>query len=371
MPVTTPNAPSNKSLVVVVDDQTAGRKILERLIGSIDQDVEVVAFGCAELALDFIRSATPDLIVTDYVMPGMDGVGFIRNVRNLVRCADVPIIVVTVVEDRRVRYQALDAGATDFLNRPIDQHECRTRCKNLLTLRRQRQIISSRAKWLEDQVAVATQQILAREQETLLRLARAGEYRDEHTGNHVIRIAKYCRLLAESLGLSASECDAIELASPMHDIGKIGIPDHILLKPGKLTPSEAAVMRGHSRLGYEILCDSQSSYIQLGATIALYHHEKFDGSGYPEGLRGAAIPLPARIVAVADVFDALTSFRPYKAPWSVKAATAYIGRLSGSHFDPKCVEAFFALLPDIERVRDELRDDVSARSSVESLASEG
>jgi two-component system, response regulator RpfG len=241
----------------------------------------------------------------------------------------------------------------------------------LLTLRRQRQIISSRAKWLEDQVAVATQQILAREQETLLRLARAGEYRDEHTGNHVIRIAKYCRLLAESLGLSASECDAIELASPMHDIGKIGIPDHILLKPGKLTPSEAAVMRGHSRLGYEILCDSQSSYIQLGATIALYHHEKFDGSGYPEGLRGEAIPLPARIVAVADVFDALTSFRPYKAPWSVKAATAYIGRLSGSHLDPKCVEAFFALLSEIVGVREQLRDDVGGRSSGGSLAREG
>jgi two-component system response regulator RpfG len=238
-------------------------------------------------------------------------------------------------------------------------------------LRRQRQIISSRAQWLEDQVVVATQQILAREQETLLRLARAGEYRDEHTGNHVMRIAKFCRLLAQSLGLPKPECDAIELASPMHDIGKIGIPDYILLKPGKLTPSEFAVMRGHSRLGYEILCDSQSIYIQLGAIIALYHHEKFDGSGYPDGLRGEAIPLPARIVAVADVFDALTSFRPYKAPWSTEAAAAHIGRLSGSHFDPRCVDALFALLPEIERVRNGLRDDVDAASSRGILASEG
>jgi two-component system response regulator RpfG len=370
MTVITPIAQGNKSLVVIVDDQTAGRKILERLICSIDQDVEVVSFGGAAPALEFIRSATPDLIVTDYVMPEMDGVGFIRNVRNLTRCADVPIIVVTVVEDRRIRYQALDAGATDFLNRPIDQHECRTRCKNLLTLRRQRQIISSRAQWLEDQVVVATQQILAREQETLLRLARAGEYRDEHTGNHVMRIAKFCRLLAQSLGLPKPECDAIELASPMHDIGKIGIPDHILLKPGKLTPSELAVMRGHSRLGYEILCDSQSSYIQLGATIALYHHEKFDGSGYPEGLSGEAIPLPARIVAVADVFDALTSVRPYKSPWSTEAATAHLRRLSGSHFDPRCVDVFFALLPEIERVRDALRDDVDADPLRGTLANE-
>ena len=371
MPPTAPFTANRKSLVVIVDDQTAGRKILERLILGIDRDVEVVAFGHAAAALAFIRSTTPDLIVTDYVMPEMDGVSFIRGVRTLSRCADVPIIVVTVVEDRRIRYQALDAGATDFLNRPIDQHECRARCKNLLTLRRQRQIISSRAKWLEDQVAVATEQILAREQETLLRLARAGEYRDEHTGNHVMRIAKYCRLLAQSLGLSGADCEAIELASPMHDIGKIGIPDHILLKPGKLTPSEFAVMRGHSRLGYEILCDSQSSYIQLGATIALSHHEKFDGSGYPEGLRGEAIPLPARIVAVADVFDALTSARPYKAPWSSAEATAHIRSLAGSHFDPACVDAFLSLIPEIERVRDRLSDDADGHSSPRAFVRDG
>lgn len=345
-----------KSLIVVVDDQSTGRKILERLLCSIEQDVEVVAFDSATVAMDFIRSTTPDLIVTDYLMPEMDGVSFIRSVRGLTRCTDVPIIVVTVVDDVRIRYQALDAGATDFINRPIDQHECRARCKNLLALRRQGQIISSRAKWLEEQVALATKQVLAREQETLLRLARAGEYRDEHTGSHVMRIAKYSRLLAETLGLPAPECEAIELASPMHDIGKIGIPDHILLKPAKLTQSELAVMRGHSRLGYEILRDSPSHYLQLGAIIAHYHHEKFDGSGYPEGLSEEAIPLSARIVAVVDVFDALTSARPYKAPWSNEAVMAHIQSLAGSHFDPRCVEAFSARIPDIERVRAQLRD---------------
>ncbi|MGB5833933.1 MAG: two-component system response regulator [Thiohalocapsa sp.] len=356
--MTTPSIVGKKSLVVIVDDQTAGRKILEHLVRSIDHDVDVVAFGDASSAEQFIGSATPDLIVTDYLMPEMDGVTFISRVRKMPHCVDVPIIVVTVVEDREIRYRALDAGATDFLNRPIDQHECRARCRNLLTLRRQRQIISSRANWLEEQVAVATRKIFAREQETLLRLARAGEYRDENTGNHVVRISRYCRLMAQSLGLSGPECDAIELAAPMHDIGKIGIPDHILLKPNKLTPAEFKVMRGHSRLGYEILCDSQSHYIQLGAIIALNHHEKYDGSGYPDGLRGDEIPQAARIVAVADVFDALTSVRPYKKAWSAEEARTYIRNLSGAHFDPDCVDAFMRIVPEIETVRLKLSDYV-------------
>ena len=357
MPLSPPTIVGMKSLVVIVDDQTAGRQILTHLIRSIDHDIEVVAFCDAASAIDFIRTATPDLIVTDYVMPRMDGVSFIRRVRKIPRCGDVPIIVVTVVEDKRIRYQALDAGATDFLNRPIDQHECRTRCRNLLTLRRQQQIISSRARWLEEQVTVATNKIFAREQETLLRLAKAGEYRDQNTGNHVLRIAKYCRLMAAGLGLSGPECDAIELASPMHDIGKIGIPDQILLKPAKLTETEFSLMRRHTRLGYEILCDSPSHYLQLGATIALYHHEKFDGSGYPQGLHGDEIPQAARIVAVADVFDALTSVRPYKPAWSSREAITHIRNLSGSHFDPECVEVFLDCVPEIEGVRHRLRDD--------------
>lgn len=367
----TPSIVGKKSLVVVVDDQTAGRKILEHLIRGIDQDVEVVAFADALSALEFIRTAPPDLVVTDYMMPEMDGVGFIRRIRGMQRCKDVPIIVVTVVEDKRIRYQALDAGATDFINRPIDQHECLARCRNLLMLRRQRQIISGRAQWLEEQVSVATKKIFAREQETLLRLARAGEYRDENTGNHVVRISKFCRLLAQSLGLSGPECDAIELASPMHDIGKIGIPDKILLKPGKLSAAEFDVMRGHSRLGYEILCGSQSHFIQLGATIALHHHEKYDGSGYPDGLRGDEIPQAARIVAVADVFDALTSVRPYKAAWSTSEARAYILNLSGSHFDPQCVKAFLDCTPEIEGIRDRLQDDFSHYPGLRARVNEG
>jgi two-component system response regulator RpfG len=289
-------------------------------------------------------------------MPGMDGVAFTRAMRAIPDCADVPLVVVTVVEDRNIRYEALDAGATDFLNRPIDQHECQARCRNLLTLRCQQKIISNRAHWLEQQVQVATEAIQARERETLLRLAKAGEYRDEGTGNHVLRIGRYSRLIAEALSLGAQQCHDIELAASMHDIGKVGIPDGILLKSGRLTEDEFRVVQQHARIGYEILKDSPSYYLQLGATIALAHHERYDGSGYPGGIAGADIPLAARIVAVVDVFDALTSSRPYKRPWSVSAAVQYIRDRSGSHFDPDCVTAFLANLDAIRTVRQQLHD---------------
>ena len=182
----------------------------------------------------------------------------------------------------------------------------------MLALRRSQKLVSDRAQWLEDQVLQATREVRTRERETLMKLAKAGEYRDQETGNHIIRMSKYARLIAEELKLTAMECDEIEAAAPMHDFGKIGIPDVILLKPGRHTPEEQEIMRRHPLIGHEILSDSPSRYLQMGAVIALGHHEKFDGSGYPQGLAGDAIPLAARIVAVADVFDALTSDRPYK-----------------------------------------------------------
>ena len=345
------------SRVVIVDDQSTGRKILEQIIRDIDPSLHVEAYDSPLDALEKIRYHTPDLILTDYKMPGMDGVQFIREVRNINACRDVPAVVVTVVEDRAVRYEALDAGATDFLTRPIDQYECRVRCKNLLTLRQQQKIISDRAKWLEEQVALSTREIQAREHETLLRLAKAGEYRDEGTGNHVLRIARYSRVLAEALELSQRDCEEIELAAPMHDIGKVGIPDSILLKEGPLNDSEWVVMRQHPVIGHEILKDSPSRYINLGAEIALSHHEKFDGTGYPHGLTGDAIPLAGRIVAVVDVFDALTTRRPYKEAWSVDKAMEYIRNASGSHMDPDIVRAFLEHMDKIRRIQIELSDD--------------
>jgi len=346
--------------VVIVDDQSTGRRILEQVIRGVDEDLEVRTFSDPFKALSWIRSQPTDLIVTDYKMPAMDGIALIRHVRSIPACSDIPIIVVTVVEDVRIRYAALDAGATDFLSRPIDQYECRARCRNLLTLRKQQLIIRNRAKWLEDQVAIATREVQARERETLLRLGKAGEYRDQQTGNHVLRIARYSRLIAEALGLPRSVCEDIELAAPMHDIGKIGIPDAILLKDAPLNEREFEVMKTHTRIGYEILKDSPSRRILLGAAIALNHHERYDGLGYPQGLQGDTTPLPARIVAVCDVYDALTSARPYKGPWPASEAINYIRKRSGSQFDPACVEAFLGRLQEVAETQQTL-SDVGAR----------
>jgi two-component system response regulator RpfG len=343
-------------MVMIVDDQSTGRKILEELVHSIDRGLEVESYADPREAVERARERMPDLVLTDYKMPVMDGVEFTRQLRAIPGCGDVPLIMVTVVEDRRVRYDALEAGATDFLTRPIDHHECRARCRNLLTLRRQQQVIKSRARWLEQQVFVATKKIRVREQETLLRLAKAGEYRDQDTGNHILRMAKYSRFLAEELGLPEAACDEVELAAPMHDIGKIGIPDEILLKPGRLSPREMDVMRRHTLIGYEILKDSPSRYLQQGAVIAVGHHERYDGSGYPKGLRGEEIPMVARIVAVADVYDALTSVRPYKPAWPSEEAVGYVTTQRARHFDPQCVDAFLARLDSIREVQAILRD---------------
>jgi len=351
-----PPMPLKRSLVVIVDDQSTGRQILKQIIRDIDSNIDVKVFSSPVDALECIQSRTPDLILTDYKMPGMDGVQFIREVRATSSCRDVPVVVVTVIEELTVRYQALDAGATDFLTRPIDQYECRVRCKNLLKMRQQQKIINNRAKWLEEQVALGTREIKARERETLLRLAKAGEYRDEGTGNHVLRIARYSRLIAESLQLSERDCDEIELAASMHDIGKVGIPDRILLKEGPLDEQEIKIVREHPDIGHEILKDSPSRYISLGAEVALSHHEKYDGTGYPKGLKGDTIPLSGRIVAVADVFDALTTRRPYKEAWPTEDALEYIRNSSGSHMDPRVVEAFLSSLDKVIQIQHELSD---------------
>ena len=202
----------------------------------------------------------------------------------------------------------------------------------------------------------ATSEIRKREHETLLRLAKAGEYRGEDTGNHVLRMARYARLIAEQLGLSKNDCDAIEMAAPMHDIGKIGVPDQILRKPGRLTHAEFEIMKQHTLIGYEILKESPSKYLQTGAIIALSHHEKFNGTGYPHRLGGHEIPLVARIVSVADAYDALTSERPYKEEWPVQKAIDYISDQRSEFFDPECVDAFLAQLDNALRIKQTLID---------------
>jgi len=353
------NIIKNRSQVLVLDDQSTGRAILEKIILQVSDNIIVSDFSDPLKALKWLETNDVDLIITDYRMPEMNGLEFIQNVRKQKRCKNIPIMMITVVSEKKVRYEALEAGATAFLTRPIDQIECRTSCRNLLQLHQQHLIIQDRADWLAQQVDIATQQILQREQETIIRLAKAGEYRDEGTGNHVLRMAKYSRIIAEVLGtFTEEECEDLEYAAPMHDIGKIGIPDRVLLKPGALDADEWEIMKRHSTIGHSILSNSKSKYMQIGAIIALNHHERFDGKGYPNGLRGTEIPLIARIVAVADVFDALVTTRPYKAAWSTEEAIDYIKQQSGSHMDPQCVEAFISRIDDIKKIQHDYSDEL-------------
>jgi two-component system response regulator RpfG len=347
--------------ILIIDDQLTSRQILQQLVISIEENISVEAFSNPLEALEWTTGNTTDLILVDYKMPEMNGIEFIKRFRTHPASSHVPVIMVTSIEDRAVRYEALEAGATDFLMKPVDHHECRARCNNLLTQYQQYKIISDRSRWLERRVSEATSEIRLRERETLLRLARAGEYRDEETGNHVVRMAKYSRIIAEQLGFSKDDADVIEMAAPMHDIGKIGIRDDILLKPGKLTHEEFEIMKQHTVIGYDILKDSPSKYLQMGGVIALCHHEKFDGTGYPYGKKGTEIPIEARIVAVADVYDALVSDRPYKNAWSTDAALDYMESHSGKHFDPDALHAFIEQLDTVSKIQSILCDTPIAK----------
>jgi response regulator RpfG family c-di-GMP phosphodiesterase len=234
------------------------------------------------------------------------------------------------------------------------------RVNNMLHLGASRKVLANRAEWLAKEVRKATYQIKERERETVIRLSKAAEYRDPETGLHIVRMAHYSELIAKGLGLSREESDLLLEAAPMHDIGKVGITDSILLKPGRLTPEEFEVMKLHSVYGYDILKGSSSRVLQTGAAIALGHHEKFDGSGYPGGLKGEAIPIFSRIVAVADVFDALTSERPYKKAWSLERASEHIKASAGTHFDPRCVAAFFSRWDTVCHIQQHFQDDDNA-----------
>jgi two-component system, response regulator RpfG len=333
--------------IVIVDDQTSARTMLRHILEDISPELEVLDFGDPQAALRWCEENRPDLLLLDYRMPVIDGLEFARRFRRPLLHRDVPIVLVTVVGDEPIRQAALDAGVIDFLVKPVRPRELRARCRNLLQLRQQSESVKQRAMSLEQRLLSSMHEVEERERETLSRLARAIEYRDAGTSANLERMAHIAGMIAEDLGLFEDEVRMIELAAPLHDIGKIAIPDALLLKPGPLSPEETAVMRRHPRIGHELLNGSQNRFIQIGATIALRHHERYDGSGYPDGLAGEAIPLEARIVAVADVFDALISPRPYKAAWPVSDAIGYLVEESGKLFDPRCVDA---LLNNRERV---------------------
>ncbi len=339
--------------VMIVDDQSTSISILSQVVKSINSNIKIVEKTCPLQALEWATQHTADLVYVDYMMPEMDGITFVRLLKTIPSYAFVQVMMISVKKDAPTRYEALDVGVADFLNKPVDVYECTARTKNLLTLRQQHTALQNKSMLLESLVQHATADIKMREKETIMRLARAGEYKDFDTAMHLQRMSLYSKALAEAIGLSPQDVEIIQLASPLHDLGKIGIPDSILLKPGPLDAQEMQIMRTHPLIGYEILKGSPSKYLQKGGEIALAHHEKYDGTGYPHGIKGDAIPLSARIVALADVFDALTSERPYKKAWSIDAAFEYIQNESGKHFDPYLVAAMVAHRDVIERIHSE------------------
>jgi putative two-component system response regulator len=345
--------------VVLVDDDLLGLDLLDHLISGLI-GARIMPFSNPLDALAWCRSNVPDVVILDYQMPEMNGIELLRALRTAVFTRAVPIMMLTAVDDRSVRQEALELGANDFLNKPIDAVEVRTRIRNMLAIRHGQRALQERSAWLAREVDAATAEISAREQETILRLTKAAEYRDWETGAHVMRVAQYSRLIAGHLGRRPAEQDLLFLAAPMHDIGKIGVPDHILLKPGRLDDQEFSVMKQHTVIGGQILGESRSTLLQLAAEVAVSHHERFDGSGYPRGISGAAIPIGGRIVAVADVYDALTSERPYKRPWQPEAAMAFLSSNRGSQFDPACVDAFLQDQAAIAAVRVEYADEAAA-----------
>lgn len=327
--------------VLIIDDSDINLTLIKALVLKLGE-CRPVLFDNPLKALDWCRENVPDLVIVDYMMPDMDGLRFISAFRALHGRDEVPILMVTANDQKDVRYDALLGGANDFLIKPIDRIEFGARARNMLSLRNGQKFLANRAQYLAAMVDERTQEIREREKELIFRISRAAEFRDPETGAHIQRMAYYSQAIAIGLDLDEAKQRLILEAAPMHDVGKIGIPDYILLKPGRLTPEEFEVMKGHARLGYELLKDSRSEILQAGATIAISHHEKFDGSGYPHGLKGNDIPLFGRIVAVADVFDALTSERPYKKAWSLEDASAFLEAGRGKHFDPLCVEALLA-----------------------------
>lgn len=345
--------------ILIVDDQAPNVVLMEKMLHG-DGYSNVHTATDPRQVLGLYNEHHFDLILLDLNMPYLTGFEVMDQLRELEPDSYVPILVLTAQPDMKTRLRALESGARDFLTKPFDRLEVLTRIRNMLEVRLMHNQIRDQNKVLEEKVQERTRELADTRFEIIRRLGRAAEYRDNETGLHIVRMSKYSQLLGRVAGMSEQQCELLLNASPMHDIGKIGIPDSILLKPGKLDPDEWEIMKTHPVIGAEILSGHQSELMTMASQIALAHHEKWDGSGYPHGLSGEDIPLEARVVAVCDVFDALTTARPYKRAWPVEDAVAYIYDNSGRHFDPRLTRLCPEILPEILAIRERYAEpDVS------------
>ncbi len=342
--------------ILIIDDNEMNVALLKNLVVRALHH-EPQCFTVSAEALEWARTNEPDLVLVDYMMPKPDGIEWIQAFREMEGKKEIPVVMITAVNEKDIRYKALEAGANDFLNKPVDTTEFLARAKNMLELRKWQKELANRAEWLASEVRKATAEILAREREIILHLTKAAEYRSPETGSHIVRVALFSKAIAKQLGLSEAEQELILNAAPMHDIGKVGTPDQVLLKQDKLDGEEYEIMKEHTIMGFEILQSSESKLLQMAAQIALTHHEKYDGSGYPRGLKGDEIPLIARICSLCDIFDALTTERIYKPAWSVAQAMEEIDRLSGTTLDPKIVAAFKAAMPEVLEIMKQFSDN--------------
>lgn len=346
----------DKKRILVVDDDPTNLKLIKLLLNKEGYDCLCKKNG--QDALLVVKHYNPDLMLIDVMMPIIDGFELTRQFKANESTKNIPIILVTALSDRNSRIEGLETGAEEFVNKPIDQMELKIRVRNLLKLKEYSDLLANQKETLETEVFNRTEELYDTRLEVVRSLGRAAEFRDNETGMHILRMSQISELITREAGLGESRSKLILNAAPMHDIGKVGIPDNILLKPGKLTELEWAVMKTHTLIGFRILsAEKPSELMDLARSIALNHHEKWDGSGYPNGLQGEEIPIESRIVAVADVFDALTSQRPYKEAWTNEQAVAEIRKQKGHHFEPLLVDVFCDILPQIIQIREKFSDE--------------
>lgn len=336
--------------ILVIDDEKINLEILKELLAS-EQFLNITLFSDPEKAIRHYQHNPPDIVLLDLSMPNLSGFDVMQRFNDINHIPKPPVIIITAHTDRKIRLQALDNDARDFISKPFDNPEVISRINNLLEMHLAHKENLQYTNNLETIIGQRTQELLNTQREMIERLGLAAEYKDNETAAHTIRVGHYAQLLGLGLGLNHKEAEQLKLAAPMHDLGKIGIPDSVLLKPGKLDADEWTIMKKHAEIGYAILKDSKSLILKNAGIIALAHHEKWDGSGYPSGLKGSDIHLYGRITAIADVFDALTMDRPYKKAWTVEDAVDLINSESGKHFDPSIVEVFNQVLDQFLEIK--------------------